>query len=355
MKSARLFQLTALILVVVSFFQVCYWVIAQRAYTLTKVGQIQTLYVQQLEASRALLAAGTAPERIHAIFPDVTVQNGQAALVPGLSESLGAEQQRRSTQYLWEGGFFLLALCLCIAVIWRALRAEAEILKEQDNFLALVSHQFKTPLASLQLSLETMALRELPPERSKALIDRMLSDLMRMETMVSQILDSVRLDRGRVEFKREPVPLAGIVTRVVGQFQERAQNDHIGIETAVPDGVQILADPLAVDVVVRNLLENALAAVVPLGGGKISLNARTVGAEVELTVRDSGIGFNPEDHKRLFEKFSRLQPVANSSYYGTGLGLFIVRRLMELVGGRVTARSEGLGRGSEFVLTWQQP
>jgi signal transduction histidine kinase len=107
-----------------------------------------------------------------------------------------------------------------------------------------------------------------------------------------------------------------------------------------------------VDAVVRNVLENALAAVAPVGGGKVSLIARAVGTEVELAVRDSGIGFRHADQDQLFRKFSRLNAGAGSSYYGTGLGLFIVRRLMQLTGGRVSASSEGLGRGAEFVLHW---
>ena len=110
------------------------------------------------------------------------------------------------------------------------------------------------------------------------------------------------------------------------------------------------SDPIAVDAVVRNVLENALAAVAPVGGGKVTLTARTVGDEIELAVRDSGIGFRASDQSQLFRKFSRLNAGAGSSYYGTGLGLFIVQRLMQLTGGRVSASSEGLGRGAEFLL-----
>jgi len=352
MKAARTFQLTALLLVVVSVFQVGYWVFAQRAYTLDKVHERLQLYDQQLAAAGDLLAAGVPATRVQQLLPDVSLAAGRPVLSPSVMRALEQEQQRRINQYLWEGGFFLLALCACIAVIWMALRAEAQVLKEQDNFLALVSHQFKTPLASLQLSLETMSLRTLAPEQSRALNERMLADLTRMETMVSQILDSVRLSRGRVSLKREPVLLASVVARVVAHFQERAANDRIRIETEVAEGLKVLADPLALDVVVRNLIENALAAVAPLGGGRILVSSRRAGSEVQLVVRDSGVGFRPADQSRLFQKFSRLNPGAGSSYYGSGLGLYIVMRLMQLLGGRVSAHSEGVGRGAEFVLTW---
>ncbi len=352
MKAARIFQLTALLLVLISALTVCWWLFDQRQYTLTRVHEAQRLHAEQVAAARALLAAGVSPQRVQALLPDLAVTQSGPVVSAAVDAQLAAERRRRINQYLWEGGFFLLALCLCIAVIWNALRKEAQVLKEQDNFLALVSHQFKTPLASLQLSLETMSLRALTPEQLQTLIDRMLTDLTRMETMVSRILDSVRLSRGRVDLKREPVSLAAAVGRVVAHFQERARRDRIQVETQIPDGLQVLADPLAVDVVVRNLIENALNAVSPVGGGKIIVSSRRVGTAVELAVRDSGIGFRPADENHLFEKFSRLSPGVGSGYYGTGLGLYIVKRLMYLVGGTVTAHSEGLGRGAEFILTW---
>src|SRR3974390_1099034 len=199
MKTARIFQLTALLLVVVSVFQVSYWIVDQREQALAKVAALQRQYDHELAAGRALLAAGIPEERLREPLPDLSVAGGQIQVDPRVTEALAAEQHRRINQYLWEGGFFLLALCACIAVIWMALRAEAQVLKEQDSFLALVSHQFKTPLASLQLSLETMTLRPLSPDQSRTLIERMLADLQRMETLVSQILDRVRLSRGRVD------------------------------------------------------------------------------------------------------------------------------------------------------------
>lgn len=352
MKATRVFQVTALALVVVATVQAGYWLIDQRSYAIDKVRDARTLYAQQITAAQALLDSGAPPEQVRTMMPGIVVSGKHASLSPEVDQMLLSEERRRINQYAWEGGFFLLALAVCNGVIFRALRAEARVRQEQDNFLALVSHQFKTPLASLQLSLETMAMRPLSAEQSRTLIDRMLSDLARMEAMVTQILESNRLERGRIDLKVEPIELAGAVGRVVSHLDERAAKEKISISADIARGIYVMADPLALDVVVRNLLENAVAAVTPVGGGTISLSARQVNAEVELSVRDTGVGFRPADGARLFEKFTRLHPGGGSSYFGTGLGLYIVRRLMQLAGGRVSAHSEGVGQGAQFVLAW---
>jgi len=350
MKAPRVFQITALAMVVVSAVQVGWWLFDQHSYTVEKVRAVRTAYAEQQAAAQALLDAGTSPARIEQLLPGITVSAGRAALEPQREQALLTEARHRYRQYAWEGAFFLFALGLCIAVIARALRAEAHVLEEQDNFLALVSHQFKTPLASLQLSLETLALRAPPPQAARTLIDRMLADLARMELMVTQILESARLERGHVEFKSEPLELRGSVARVVAQLEERAHKENVVITTAIDPGLFVVSDPLALDLVVRNVLENALAAVHSVGGGSIALSARAADGEVELSVKDSGVGFPPAEGARLFERFTRLH--RGSGHYGTGLGLFIVRRLMDLARGRVSASSEGVGRGANFVLTW---
>jgi signal transduction histidine kinase len=351
-KTTRVFQLTALVLIVVSVVQVGWWAIDQRRFTLDRAEEKQKLYTQEVAAAQALLDRGTPEDKVKQLLPRVTVTAGKAGESKEVLANLKEEENSRLTRYAWESGFFLVALAVCIFVIWRALRAEAKVLAEQDHFLALVSHQFKTPLASLQLSLETMSMRTLSPPEQRPLIDRMLSDLSRMETLVTRILDSVRLERGRVDLKPEPIDLSTAVNRVVGQVDERARKERITFTTDVARGLAVLADPLAVDVVIRNLVENAIAAVAPVGGGTITLSAHRADGEIELVVRDTGVGFRPADSAQLFKKFSRLHPAGGSSYYGTGLGLFIVRRMMQLAGGRVSAHSDGVGQGAQFVLAW---
>jgi signal transduction histidine kinase len=350
MKATRVFQLTALALVVVSAVQVGWWLFDQHAYTVEKVRAARSAYAEQTAAAQALLDSGTPPQQVEQLLPSIVVSGQRAALRSALEQSLLTEERRRDNQYAWEGGFFLLALALCIGVIARALSAEQRVRQEQESFLALVSHQFKTPLASLQLSLETLALRAPEPQAARTLIERMLADVARMEQMVTQILESARLERGRVEFKSEPLQLAAAVARVLTPLEERVRGERISIASDIAPSLYVVSDPLAVDVVVRNIIENALAAVRPAGGGSIALSARALAGEVELAVRDSGVGFAAHDGVRLFEKFTRLPTAANR--YGTGLGLYIVRRLMELSRGRVSAYSDGPGQGARFVLVW---
>ena len=352
MKAPRLFQLTALALMLVSAVEVGWWLLDQHRFAVDKVREMHAVYAQQVVAAQALLVAGTPAARVRALLPDIIVTNQQAALSPDVDKQLLAEERRHIAQYAWEGSFFIIALAVCITVIARALRAEARVIQEQESFLALVSHQFKTPLASLQLSLETMAMRPLSPEHSRALIERMLADLARMESMVTQILESMRLDRGRIDLRSEPVDLGGAVARVVAGFEERAAKDRISVSAEIERGLQVMADPLALDVILRNLLENALAAVAPVGGGNIVFTGRRTHGEVELSVRDTGVGFRPGDGARLFHRFTRLHPGGGGSRFGTGLGLYIVRRLMQLAGGRVSAQSAGVGQGATFVLGW---
>ncbi len=352
MKAPRVFQLTALALVLVSAVEVGWWLFDQHRFAVDKVREMHVIYGQQVAAAQALLDSGTSPARVQMLLPGIIVNGRRAALSANVDRRLLAEERRHIAQYLWEGSFFIIALAACIAVIARALRAEARVIEEQESFLALVSHQLKTPLASLQLSLETMAMRPLSPQQARALIERMLSDLGRMEGMVTQILESVRLDRGRVDLRHEPVDVAGAVGRVIAGFEERARKDRITITAEIERGLEIVADPLALDVILRNLLENALAAVAPVGGGTITFSGTRTDGEVRLSVRDSGVGFRPADAARLFQKFTRLHPGGGGSRFGTGLGLYIVGRLMQLAGGRASAKSDGVGRGATFTIAW---
>ena len=348
----RLLHLTIIGLLVFSVVQVMWWFYDQRSYAQSTANQVKMLYSYDMLAAQKLVQAGATPADIAAIFPHAHVDNGQVTLAPEALTALEDAKHRHVTQYAWESGFFLVVQAFAIAVLWRGLTGEAEIRRKQDNFLAMVSHQFKTPLASLQLSLETMLLRQLSPERFQQLSRRMQDDLHRMENMVSKILDSARLDRGRVTLNRERLFLAEAVRHVLAGLDDAARRENVTFQMSVAPDLVLFADPMAVDGVLRNLVENAMAAMGPTKGGTLSVAARAIAGGVELTVRDTGVGFEPAQGAKLFDKFFRLETSGGRDAAGTGLGLYIVQRFMHFEHGEVRAASEGPGKGATFTVTW---
>jgi signal transduction histidine kinase len=261
------------------------------------------------------------------------------------------EHARRATQYAWEGSFFLVALTACLGGIWVSLQFEIASRRKQETFLALVSHQFKTPLASLRVAVETLSLRRVSPEHQERLVGRAVDDVQRLEDLVNNILESARLDEGRVVLRRDVIPLARLVAQTTERVLERASRHHVKVVVEVPAGLGVLADVVAVDAVLRNVLDNAIASVSPMGGGTVTVSARECGPRVELIVHDTGVGFDPADAPLLFEKFGFTE-LAYRAGERTGLGLYIVRRLVELGGGAVRAESDGLGHGARFIVAW---
>jgi signal transduction histidine kinase len=262
---------------------------------------------------------------------------------------LATERAQRLNRYAWEGAFFLAVLLAAMAVVLKALREEAELRRRQERFLAAVSHEFKSPLASLRLSVETLALRDPPaPERAE-LLRRIVVELGRLERMMANTLDTSRLASGG-ESHPEPVELPEIVAEMTDELRDFAEECGVRVETQLPSTLVVHADRDGMRTIVRNLLHNAIKAssreaVVRVRGGA---DAR----EVLLEVQDDGVGFPPQEAPRLFEQFYRVDGDGRGRMQGTGLGLYLVERLVARAGGRVQAQSPGLGQGAVFTVRW---
>jgi signal transduction histidine kinase len=237
-------------------------------------------------------------------------------------------------------------------VLWKALYEESLLRKRQQNFVATVSHEFKSPLASLQLTAETFEMRELSPERSHELIDRMLGDIRRMEEMVTKILDATRIEQGRLPLNPERIALSRAVASVLAEYKDRAREKQVELQTLPSDEYEIRADAGGVRTVIRNLVDNAIKSTAIEGGGKVMVDITNDGGFIQLRVTDNGHGFRKHDAVKLFTKFFRPGDALCRKGAGTGLGLYIVERFMHLEKGRVQAHSEGLGKGAVFTVSW---
>jgi signal transduction histidine kinase len=272
-----------------------------------------------------------------------------SAALAGIAEA----SEGRANRYLWEGAFFLLVLISGMAVLTRTLRHDAELRRRQQNFLAAVSHEFKSPLASMQLSAETLVMRSSEPD-SRRLGQRLLEDCERLLRMVDNLLDTTRLEEGRQPFSSEKVGLHAAVAAVVAEFDERAGRHDITFTVTIDDELALSIDRTVFETMLRNLIDNALKACVAGEGTNISIAAERDGGRVSLSVSDDGLGFPPEDARLMFEKFYRLGDELTRKTPGTGLGLYIVKRLADLSGAEVEAASDGPERGATVTLHWPE-
>ena len=349
----RALRLAFLAILVFSAGEVVWWMLDQRRLVRWESERIAALHETNRQAAERLLADGAPREIVAPLFPALDFAPARGVTVaPRAFEEIEREHARRLRQYLWEGSFFLVVLGACMAVISRTLAEEAQLRLRQQNFIAAVTHELKSPIASLQLAAETIALRRPEPAKLDALVKRMRGDIRRLEEMVGRILDTATLEAGRPHLRKERLPLDRLVAGVAEEFAERAADHGVRFAQQIPAGLEIAADPAAANTVLRNLIDNALRSSTAAGSHEIRLVGRAHGGFVELAVADDGVGFDPALAEKLFEKFYRPGDELRRTSKGTGLGLYVVRRFVELERGWVTAASPGPGRGATFTAAW---
>jgi signal transduction histidine kinase/integral membrane sensor domain MASE1/ActR/RegA family two-component response regulator len=224
-----------------------------------------------------------------------------------------------------------------------------QALQAKDEFLAILGHELRNPLAPLRNAAEILGARAAGDpaiERIQRIIERQVRHMVRL---VDDLLDVSRIARGRVELRRERVSVAEVVARAVEAarplFEERGQE----LAVAVPsEPIVVDVDPVRLEQVLGNLLHNA--ARYTEAQGHIAVEVVKEDGEAVFRIRDDGIGIAPEMLERVFELFVQGERPRSRTAEGLGIGLTLVRNLVELHGGRVEARSEGPGRGSEFVV-----
>ncbi len=230
--------------------------------------------------------------------------------------------------------------------LYQALR---ETDRRKDEFLATLAHELRNPLAPVCNALQILKMPKVDSqtvERTREMMERQVQHLVRL---VDDLLDVSRVMRGKIELRRERVELASIVARAVETAQPLvdAQRHELSVRIS-SDSLLLDADPVRLAQVVGNLLTNAAKYTEP--GGRIWLTAGRDGDMAVLRVRDNGIGIAPPMLPRIFELFVQVEHASARAQGGLGIGLTLVKNLVEMHNGIVHARSEGLGKGSEFVV-----
>ena len=229
---------------------------------------------------------------------------------------------------------------------------EADVRK--DVFLATLSHELRNPLAPIRTAARLLEMPTLSPqdlERSRAIITR---QVRHMASLLEDLLDVSRITRGALTLKKQCVHVQQRVAEAIETVQPALEARKQTLDLQLPpDPIEIAADPVRLVQIVANLLANA-AKYTP-AGGYIALRALIQEDQLVLSVRDTGIGLAPENLSKVFEMFTRISAITDRTEGGLGIGLALVKGLVELHGGRVEAHSEGVGRGSEFRVMLPGP
>lgn len=235
----------------------------------------------------------------------------------------------------------------------RSLRESQELLREADRrkdaFLATLAHELRNPLAPIRNGLQIMRLAEEDPsaiERTRAIIERQLAQMVRL---IDDLLDVSRITRGTIELRRHRMHLQDAILSAVETTRPLIDTNRHDLRITLPE------EPIAMDAdltrlaqAFANVLHNAAKYTEP--GGRIALVAERLGSRAVVRVVDNGIGIEPELLPRIFGLFMQADPAQKAARGGLGVGLSLVKQLIEGHGGTITAHSEGLGRGSEFVI-----
>jgi signal transduction histidine kinase len=229
----------------------------------------------------------------------------------------------------------------------RQMRSDAEVLaRAREDALAVVAHDLRNPLSLINTTTQLLLDEVLPPARQRAMLGVATRAAKQMNRLISDLLDTVRLQSGRLSLDVEVLDVDEFLHQMEETFQPMATQKHVQFDVVAPDGHQaVRADPLRVSQIVGNLLGNALK--FTPAHGHVTLRAEAHEGSVFFQVRDTGPGIAPEHIEHLFDKFWQARP---ADHRGAGLGLAIAQGLVEAHGGKIWVESS-VGSGSTFTFT----
>ncbi|MBN2494124.1 MAG: response regulator [Deltaproteobacteria bacterium] len=241
-----------------------------------------------------------------------------------------------------------------VAVL-RDISSLKKLSESKSMFVSMVAHEIKSPLAAIEGYLEILrsGTAGQDPDRIRSILGRCQLRARTLREMVSELMNLVAMETGHFTLKRSPTELTELVSEVVDGFQDRARSKGIELSLHCDDGrdKKVLADRDAVRCIFTNLIDNAIK--YTHSGGHVDVRLSRNDVYMRVSVKDDGFGMKDEDRQRIFEEFFRIKSDATAEIPGTGLGLCVVKRLVDMHQGKVSVKS-ALGDGSEFVVSLRQ-
>lgn len=334
--------------------QAVWWVMFQRGY----IGDVSEARLAAWEAdvrtARAAYAASGEDARLRDALlgqqPHLAFRDGSFAVDPEARAAFLGRQEGYLRMFAWEGPFFVLVILSMLALLARALRQERELKRSQQNFLSAVTHEFKTPVATLRLLIETALLRDLPNDKRRDYLNRMAGEVDRLERTSDQVLAAARLEASPAAPPLEEHDLREVVARRLESIRPGLEARGAVLRLEAPgEPLPVSLDEDAFAMALGNLLDNAVkytaAGVAPV---TVRLEARR--ELVHVHVDDEGIGVTEGERERIFDRFHRTGDESTRRAIGVGLGLHLVKSSIEAMNGWVRVQENPAGRGSRFTV-----
>ncbi len=259
---------------------------------------------------------------------------------------LTTERDRKTAQYIGEGSTFFLLILLGAVFVYRATRKQIRLSQQQQNFMMAVTHELKTPIAVTQLNLETLQKRKLDESQQNKLITVALQETNRLNALTNNILIAAQLESGSYTLNKQPIDFTALVRGCANDFSSRFTNRLI--DTKIEENIYAEGEVMLLQMLVNNLLENALK--YSPKEKIIQLVFKKKNDKIYLLVIDEGEGIPAVEKKKIFEKFYRSGNEATRTAKGTGLGLYLCKKIVQDHKGRIEVK-DNHPNGCIFTVT----
>lgn len=262
-------------------------------------------------------------------------------------EDIDETRKHKTAQYIGEGVTFLGLILISAVYIYRATRRQFNLSTQQQNFMMAVTHELKTPIAVTRLNLETLQKRKLEEQQQQKLLSNTLQEVNRLNTLCNNILLASQLDAGAYKVSQSEVDVSNLAEKVVRDFSTR--NTHRTINSSIDKSLVITGEELLLEILMTNLIENALK--YSPRETPVSVVLKRSDSHINFSVADEGPGIPEEEKNRIFEKFYRIGNEATRTAKGTGLGLYLCKRIA--ADHRAQIRVDNNTKGAVFTVTFQ--
>jgi len=259
------------------------------------------------------------------------------------------EKSRNQTKYVLEGITFLALILVGAVFVYRAVRRQINMQQQQQNFMMAITHELKTPIAVAQLNLETMLKYQLDENRKQKLLQMTLQELKRLNDLANNVLVSSQLEDGRYKISSEEIDLSALVRNSALEFKNRFPEWNW--ETELQEETDIVGDALLLEIMVNNLLENAVK--YSPKGKMIKARVHKKDSSVVLEVSDEGPGIPEEEKPKVFQKFYRIGNEQTRTKKGTGLGLYLCKKIAEDHNADILV-TDNSPAGSNFIVQFNR-